>query len=421
MDFITKEIGSARENSKSPIHNWYKFTAGFSYRFVDGIIKLEKLKPQKSIIYEPFAGCGTTLVSSQKNRISAVGNEGQVFMFDIIRAKLYWQFNEDDFKESIEYIKKYVNKRKTLFKVNKYAHPLLVGLYTEESLKILYLIKDAIQNLTDQNYQLFFKLALSQTLHKVAIHPLASPYISRHKTLSNTDKAWEFFEKISTSMFEDTKGLNSFPQTSKIYLHDSRKKNQQIEDNSCSICVTSPPYLNNMDYGEISKVHTHFFNITSTWGEITEKVRKNLVTGATTHYTESKFSLDEFKESEFYLSNKTLANALIKSAFQMKEVSKLRAGKKSFDILSLLYFKDMYDVLKETRRILEKRGKAYLILGDSAPYGVFIPTTEYLGKISKSVGFKKFEIHKIRSRGTKWKSLVNRHSLELSENVLILR
>src|SRR5687768_9211671 len=132
MDFITKEIGSARENSKSPIHNWYKFTAGFSYRFVDGIIKLENLKPQKSIIYEPFAGCGTTLVSSQKNRISAVGNEGQAFMFDIIKAKLYWQLDKDGFDNSIEFIKKYIGKRKTLFKVNKHAHPLLIGLYIEE-------------------------------------------------------------------------------------------------------------------------------------------------------------------------------------------------------------------------------------------------------------------------------------------------
>ena len=31
---IDANIGSAKDNMKSAIHNWYKFTAGFSYKFV---------------------------------------------------------------------------------------------------------------------------------------------------------------------------------------------------------------------------------------------------------------------------------------------------------------------------------------------------------------------------------------------------
>ena len=43
MNYLNAEIGSAKDNSKSPIHNWYKFTAGFSYHFVEQIIKHERL------------------------------------------------------------------------------------------------------------------------------------------------------------------------------------------------------------------------------------------------------------------------------------------------------------------------------------------------------------------------------------------
>lgn len=421
MDFLTSKIGSAKDNAKSPIHNWYKFTAGFSYRFVDEIIKLEKLTPKNSKIFEPFAGCGTTLVSSQKNEIPAVGNEGQEFMYDVIRAKLFWNLNKNEFDSSLDFIQRFVSKRKSSFKVELHANSLLLGLYEQESLTKLYLIKDAIDKIENRDYQLFFKLALSQTLHKVSIHPVAIPYISRNKTLSNTTRAWEFFETISRKMFDDTKEYNKYFLTSEIHLHDSRKHNEQIEDNSCSICITSPPYLNNLDYGEVSKVHTHFFNITNNWNDITQKVRKNLVTGATTHYSESEFNLEDYKQSDFYLNNKRLANGLIKTALEIKEISKGRAGKKSFDILTLLYFKDMFAVLKEIRRTVKEKGKVYLILGDSAPYGTYIPTTEYLGKIGKRLGFEDYEIHKIRSRGTKWKSLTHRHSLELPENVLILK
>ena len=80
-----------------------------------------------------------------------------------------------------------------------------------------------------------------------------------------------------------------------------------------------------------------------------------------------------------------------------------------------------YEVLKEMRRVLRYGSEAYLVLGDSAPYGIYVPTTQILGDIALSAGFTEFSIHKIRSRGDKWKNLKNRHNISLSENILILK
>ena len=33
------DLGTAKDNMNSPVHNWYRFTAGFSYKFVDYIIE----------------------------------------------------------------------------------------------------------------------------------------------------------------------------------------------------------------------------------------------------------------------------------------------------------------------------------------------------------------------------------------------
>ena len=112
---------------------------------------------------------------------------------------------------------------------------------------------------------------------------------------------------------------------------------------------------------------------------------------------------------------------IIATTKRIKFSANEKSGKKSFDILTLLYFQDMFDVLKEIRRVVRRRNNAYLILGDSAPYGVLVPTTEILGRISQSIGFNTFNIHKIRTRGTKWKTLKHRHSLELTENVLVIK
>ena len=80
----------------------------------------------------------------------------------------------------------------------------------------------------------------------------------------------------------------------------------------------------------------------------------------------------------------------------------------------------MYQVFLEMKRVLSSGSKAYLVLGDSAPYGVFIDTTRILGEIAKNCGFNKYSIVKIRERGTKWQSLTYRHNVKLSENILVL-
>lgn len=411
---LHRDIGTAKDNRTSPIHDWYRFTAGFSYKLVDKIIREEALTSNDTI-YESFAGCGTTLVSAQKKGIQAVGNEGQELMFDIIKAKLHWSINSESILSILSDIENDMKISKTSLKY----HELLQTLYSEENLFQLYQIRDYIEEL-EEKVRLFLKLALTQTLHKVSIHPIAIPYISRSKFLNNTLSGYETFSKTVKKMLADLEEYKNYERTSNIFLHDSRKLNPHIEDDSCSVCITSPPYLNNLDYGEVSKVCSHFYGITDNWNDITQKVRKNLVTGATTHYREADFCLDQWKEKEFYLENKNVVEEILPDILQIKEISKNRKGKKSFDILALYYFEDMYKVLVEMRRVLKEGKKAYLVLGDSAPYGIFIDTTKILGEIALNIGFNDYKIVKIRERGTKWTSLKNRHSLKLSENILIL-
>lgn len=416
---IDKNIGSARDNMSSAVHNWYKFTAGFSYKFVDMIIDDMPQKP--NTIYEPFAGCGTTLVASQKKGVAAIGNESQELMCNIINAKLNWDIERTRCAYYIKKIYNYMLDNNDSPSLESEFHPLLCSLYDLHTLKELYLIRDFVNIIQEEHYKLFFNLALSQTLHKVALFPIAVPYISRSKHMANPGHAWEKFNSIIDSMLEDLESLPTHKRTAQVYKADSRLLNDSIENGCCNLCITSPPYLNNLDYGEVSKVHTHFFNMTNNWHDITEKIRANLVTGSTTHYRDNEFDLDKFKKSEFALSNTLLMPELEDKYYRIKDAAHQRKGKKSFHILMMHYFSDMFDVFREMRRVLQPNSPAYLILGDSAPYGVYIQTTQYLGEMAKSVGFEEFEIYKIRSRGNKWKNLKNRHNIELSENILKLK
>ena len=417
MNFLDANIGSSKDNARSAIHNWYKFTAGFSYKFIDLIVDEMDIKPTS--IFEPFAGCGTTLVAAQKKRIHSIGNESQLLMCNIINAKLNWDIDYACCKEYLTSINDYVLERQASDDVLSESHELLKSLYDKETLKILYLIRDAIRLIDNRKYELFFNLALSQTLHKSALHPIAVPYIVRSKNIVNSGDAWRKFSSIVNNMLADLESLPHHRRYAEVYKADSRKRNLSIADDSCDLCITSPPYLNNLDYGEVSKVHTHFFELTKDWHDITEIVRKELVTGATTHYRDCDFDLDEFRKSEFAINNKALMKELEPRYMYLQKYSSERQGKKSFHILMMHYFEDMYQVLKEMRRVLKSGSRAYLILGNSAPYGAYIPTTQYLGEIATSVGFSEYRIDKIRSRGHKWK-IKTRHNVELSENILQL-
>ena len=416
MDLTLENIGCAKDNMKSPIHNWYKFTAGFSYKFVEEILKDV---PKDAIIYEPFAGCGTTLVSAQKCGYMAIGNEGQELMYDICRAKLNWSVEQSKVKEHLEQIESILSEGIQTYDVSA-ENTLLQELYDSYNLKVLCLIRNYILKIADNTYQLFFKLALSNVLHKTAIYPIAVPYISRNKRLMNNGQPYEKFKTTCLNMVNDINLQSRSFTKAVVYLHDSREINNSIDSDTCSLCITSPPYLNNLDYGEVSKVHTHFWGITNSWNDITQKVRSQLVTGATTHYKDAEFDIDDFMQTDFALHNENIVPELTRMYEEIKKNAKERAGKKSFHILMMHYFDDMYRVLLEMRRVLRAQSKAYLILGDSAPYGVYVPTTQILGDIALSAGFDEYAIYKIRSRGTKWKSLSNRHNIELSENILVL-
>ena len=414
---LDSNIGSAKDNMSSAIHNWYKFTAGFSYKFVDLVVDDMEKKPE--CIYEPFAGCGTTLVAAQKKRIHSKGNESQQLMCDIINAKLNWDVDGDVCRNYIDTVLGEVRSRSNIDISDEY-NELLCTLYDGVTLKEIYLLRDSIRLLDDRKYELFLNLALSQTLHKAALHPIAVPYISRSKNLVNSGDAVGKFKSIASQMLVDLETMPHRERMADVFKADSRFMNPNIEDKSCDLCITSPPYLNNLDYGEVSKVHTHFFGLTNNWHDITEKVRHQLVTGATTHYRDAEFNLDDFVKTDFAMSNKGIIDDLVAKYYGIKNNAKARKGKKSFHILMMHYFEDMFRVLIETYRILKEGSKAYLILGDSAPYGIYIPTTQYVGEIAQSVGFGEYEIIKIRERGNKWKSLSRRHNIDLSENILVL-
>ena len=56
------------------------------------------------------------------------------------------------------------------------------------------------------------------------------------------------------------------------------------------------------------------------------------------------------------------------------------------------------------------------MIGDSAPYGVYLEVDTWLGKLPVFAGFKSFSFEEIRDRNIKWKN--RKHGIPLKEGRL---
>src|SRR5690606_2984215 len=98
-----------------------------------------------------------------------------------------------------------------------------------------------------------------------------------------------------------------------------------------------------------------------------------------------------------------------------------KGGKKSYDHLVSGYFNDIFQVLRDVYRVLKPGRRAIFVLGDSAPYGVHIPTDELIGRLGVAVGFSGYALEILRTRGGKWKDNPQRHTVELRESIVTLK
>ena len=83
------------------------------------------------------------------------------------------------------------------------------------------------------------------------------------------------------------------------------------------------------------------------------------------------------------------------------------------------YFIDLGKTWHELRRVCRQGSEIHFVIGDSAPYGVYVPVDKWLGELALAAGFKDFTFKKIRDRNTKWKN--RKHRVPLHEGILTIK
>lgn len=85
-------------------------------------------------------------------------------------------------------------------------------------------------------------------------------------------------------------------------------------------------------------------------------------------------------------------------------------------MMIVAYFYDMAQVFYSLSRVTADNCKMCFVIGDSAPYGIYIPVDEWLGRLALAAGFGNYSFEKLRDRNTKWKN--RKHRIPLKEGRL---
>lgn len=80
------------------------------------------------------------------------------------------------------------------------------------------------------------------------------------------------------------------------------------------------------------------------------------------------------------------------------------------------YFADIASVFYALRSACRAGSRMCFVIGDSAPYGIYVPVDNFMGRLAVASGFSKYSFEKIRDRNVKWKN--RKHRVPLKEGRL---
>lgn len=420
-----EKYGSFQDSLRAPIHRWFTYPAGYSYKLVESKVH-EYMLDANHTIMDPFVGTGTTSVTAKAKGVNSIGIEAHPFVYWIAKTKLHSEYDIGLLEEDAAAIQ---NSAKGIYsklvKCNGVWPALVYKCFTEDNLRQLLALRIAILQYHYASEQKdFFKVALTATLRDVTSAGAGWPYIAPSKHAKRTvhrEALVEFAKRVKMMVNDVFEFRASDLPISQHELHngDAREIEEYMDRNSVDMVLTSPPYLNNYDYADRTRLETYFWGIYGSWGEITREVRDHLIVAATTQIRRNQMDKLKLCPNVRKVSNEIYEEIQV----VVHRLSKLRlekGGKKSYDIMVAGYFEDMLKVVQGVYRVLKTGQPFILVLGDSAPYGVHVRTDELIGEIALAVGFSKFDIQVIRTRGDKWAGNSQRHKVPLRESIVTI-
>jgi SAM-dependent methyltransferase len=393
-----------RSNETAPVHRWWPYVQGYSAEFVRTVLDASDA-PRGATVLDPFAGSGTTLVEARRAGARAWGTELLAPAALAARVKTTFELDGDRLAAAARRTVEAARRRR--------AGPLPFLRETRrqfdgERLGELTRLRDALPPAgtpTANALRLAFGKVLipSSRLHR-------SPclgYDRRYRPIDGT--VYDLFLSAVTTMRDDLAELGRERSTwgppTEVRAEDARGARWPAA--SVDLAVTSPPYVNGMDYVMNYKVDLAWLGYVRSYRDLAairraEVACDNLPRSETAAYR----ALDA-------LPDPWLAEILGRIRTNVDRKGSYRRD----DVHAVVhrYFADLVPVLRRVHEALRPGGRFVLVVGDSLLAGTYVPGDLILARIGASLGYRIESVNVARPRRSG-----QRRSFRLRESVVTL-
>lgn len=352
-------------------------------------------------VLDPFMGSGTTAVETVLSGNIPLGVEMDPFA-RMIASVSSTTYNERELKTLKRLYEKVQRNWITYEPAEK---PDLAGIdrwFGDGVLNQLLQLKAAIIKETSKKYLPFMLVTFADCIKPVSLMERQSlkPYISK-KFSKKTKSVNESFEASFNAHFAAISSMScACGLSTPIEWIGFDATVFTTQSNSVDIAISSPPYINALDYTRCIKIESALCGTINN-AEVSALHKKQVG-----HEARRKQKIEP--------TVKKLFNDYFEKISQADPMRGLTA---------LAYFNDMYNNLRNVYSALKKGGCYHLIVGDNTIRNLFVPTHEILAKLGESIGFEWTGYYKYRIKDHRMSIPRNGQSCSKIEyeHVVILR
>ena len=393
-----------RSNERLPIHRWWPYVQGFSAEFVRGVLSTHRLARTATVL-DPFAGSGTTLVEARRAGFRAWGTE--LLAPAVLAARVKTSFELDP--EVLE------RRGEALLSAAARAEPSTVPFLRETrrqfSPKALGDLLRVHRSLPSEGAPVndALRLAFGRILIPASrLH--RSPCLGYSRSHRGPGPSVpERFRAVVHEMADDLRALAAeragWGPASVIECRDSRDGRWPAV--SVDLAITSPPYVNGMDYVMNYKVDLVWLGYAHSYRDLralrqAEVACDNLPRSAAAPYSGTARVPDPW---------------LIEILERIRDNVRRKGSYRRDDMHAIVhrYFADLVPVLDGVRNALVRGGRFVLVVGDSLIAGTYVPGDLLLARIARSLGYRVESVEVARPRRSG-----QRRSFTLRESVITL-
>jgi hypothetical protein len=454
-------LGVGRRHGTSasvPFDRWFRYPAGFASDYVATL--LDKLSlPEGQVLVDPFAGSAVSGTAARTRGLGFHGVEAHPLVAELGRLKVQAPGSSGLEGDGLPNRGTPVPATASILgSADRTADPdrappgledtaaevavrakellatapddvcaaevdLVRACFSTAVLTDLVCLRDAVRELDGSVWQPYLKWALLATLRDVASVKVGWPYQrpGSARNARHTDATSRFLARAGF-MADDLAGLPNGAADTGVALTvvtgDSRLPAawKALKDGDAAGCLTSPPYLNNFDYADATRLELYFWTALGTWREMCDHVRAPMLT-ATTQQSSRAGAAGSAEELSYWPAVSEECKRLV---LELAVQRRARGRGKEYDQVLPAYLAGVGAVLRNVARVLRPGAPCILLVGDSAPYGVYVDTPALLAGLGAGVGLMKVEDRKLRERGGRW-ATSGRHTHPLAERMIVLR